>query len=156
MTTSTDRIEKSVLLRAPQSRVWQALTNANEFGAWFGVNIEGKFSPGARVTGHITTPGYEHLSMELVIERIEPEVLFSYRWHPYAVDPNVDYSSEPMTLVEFRLATVAEGTHLSVIESGFDQIPLERRDEAFRMNTHGWAAQMENIERYVSDKQTNA
>lgn len=147
---TTDRIEKSIVLRAPQSRVWQALADAGQFGEWFGVKLEGGFTPGARITGQITTPGYEHLTMELFIEEVKPEELFSYRWHPYAVDPEVDYSSEPTTLVEFRLAEVADGTQLTVVESGFDQIPLERRAEAFRMNEGGWAAQMENIERYVS------
>lgn len=147
---STDRIEKSVVLRAPRSRVWRALANADEFGAWFGMKLEGVFSAGARVTGQITTPGYEHLSVEMVIEQVEPESLLSYRWHPYAVDPAVDYSSEPMTLVEFRLAEAAEGTQLMVVESGFDRIPLERRDEAFRMNDGGWSGQLVNIERYVT------
>lgn len=147
---STDRIEKSVVLRAPRSRVWRALANADEFGAWFGMKLEGAFSAGARVTGQITTPGYEHLSVEMVIEQVEPESLLSYRWHPYAVDPAIDYSSEPMTLVEFRLAEAAEGTQLMVVESGFDRIPPERRDEAFRMNDGGWSGQLVNIERYVT------
>ncbi len=148
---STDRIEKSLVLRAPRSRVWQALANADEFGAWFGVKVQGEFAPGASVVGQITTPGYEHLSMELFVEQVEPESLFSYRWHPYAIDPDVDYTSEPTTLVEFRLEEVGDGTRLTVVESGFDQIPAERRAEAFRMNEHGWAAQVENIARYVAD-----
>ncbi len=148
---STDRIEKSLVLRAPQSRVWRALANSDEFGAWFGVKVEGEFAPGASVVGRITTPGYEHLSMELFVEQIEPESLFSYRWHPYAIDPEVDYTSEPTTLVEFRLEEVGDGTRLTVVESGFDQIPAGRRAEAFRMNEHGWAAQVENIARHVAD-----
>jgi uncharacterized protein YndB with AHSA1/START domain len=147
---STDRIEKSIVLRAPRARVWEALTSADEFGRWFGARLEGKFTPGARVAGRITTPGYEHLSFELVVERVEPEDLFSYRWHPYAVDPAVDYSSEPMTLVEFRLAEVADGTRLTVVESGFDRIPPARRAEAFRMNDQGWAGQLQNIQGYVT------
>jgi uncharacterized protein YndB with AHSA1/START domain len=146
---STDRIEKTIVLRAPRSRVWRAIANAEEFGAWFGVKLEGAFAPGARVQGRITTPGYEHLTMEITIEQVDPERLFSYRWHPNAIDPGTDYSGEPTTLVEFRLDEVAGGTRLTVIESGFDRIPLERRAEAFRMNDQGWAEQIKNIERHV-------
>ncbi len=147
---STDRIEKSIFLRAPRSRVWRAIANAQEFGAWFGVNLEGAFAPGARVTGRITTPGYEHVTMEITIERVDPERLFSYRWHPYAIEPGVDYSGEPTTLVEFRLEDAAGGTWLTVTESGFDRIPVSRRAEAFRMNDRGWDEQMKRIERYVA------
>src|SRR6185436_13188642 len=114
----TDRIEKSVILRAPRARVWRAISSAEEFGAWFGVKLEGALTPGARVLGKITTPGYEHLTMEVMVERLEPEHLLSYRWHPYAIDPGVDYSSEPTTLVEFQLDEVAEGTRLTLTESG--------------------------------------
>jgi uncharacterized protein YndB with AHSA1/START domain len=146
---STDRIEKTVVLRAPRSRVWRAITNAEEFGSWFGVKLEGGFSPGARVTGRITIPGYEHVVMEVTVERVEPERLFSYRWHPYAIEPGVDYSGEPTTLVEFRLEEVTEGTRLTVTESGFDRIPAARRAEAFRMNDQGWTGQLKNIERHV-------
>lgn len=148
--SSTDRIEKQILLRAPRSRVWRALTNHHEFGAWFRVKLEAPFTAGATVRGQITHPGYEHVRMEVFVERIEPESLFSYRWHPYAVDPAVDYSGEPTTLVEFRLEEAQGGTLLTVVESGFDRLPSNRRDEAFRMNEGGWAAQMENIERHVS------
>lgn len=147
---NTDRIEKSTVLRAPRSRVWQAVTKAEEFGAWFGVKLAGSFAPGARVKGRITTPGYDHLSFEMVVERIEPEHLFSYRWHPYAIDPKVDYSSEPMTLCEFTLEDVPEGTRLTIVESGFDRIPAARRAEAFRMNDGGWAGQLGNIERHLA------
>lgn len=147
---TTDRIEKRIIIQASRSRVWRALTNADEFGTWFHVQLNGTFIPGARVTGRITEPGYEHLTMEMFVERVDPEQLFSYRWHPYAVDPNVDYASEPTTLVEFRLAAVAEGAELTVVESGFDRIPLARRAEAFRMNDGGWAAQVQNVERYVA------
>jgi uncharacterized protein YndB with AHSA1/START domain len=147
---STDRIEKSIFLRAPRSRVWRAIANAEEFGAWFGARLEGGFAPGARVQDRITTPGYEHLIMDGTIERVDPERLFSYRWHPYAIDPGVDYSGEPTTLVEFRLEDAAGGTRLTVIESGFDRIPVSRRAEAFRMNDQGWAEQMKNIERHVT------
>jgi uncharacterized protein YndB with AHSA1/START domain len=147
---NTDRIEKSVFLRAPRSRVWRAIATAPEFGTWFGVKLEGAFAPGARVSGRITTPGYEHVIMEITIERVDPERLFSYRWHPHAVEPGVDYSGEPTTLVEFRLDEVAGGTELTVIESGFDRIPALRRAEAFRMNDHGWVEQLRNIERHVA------
>jgi len=146
---STDRIERSVVIRAPRSRVWRALTDAAEFGAWFGVRVEGAFAPGARVRGQITHPGYEHLTWEITVERIEPERRFSWRWHPYAVDPAVDYSAEPTTLVEFVLDEVPEGTRLTVTESGFDRIPLARRAEAFRMNGDGWSHQVEAIRGYV-------
>jgi uncharacterized protein YndB with AHSA1/START domain len=147
---TTDRIEKKVVLRASRSRVWRAIADAEEFGAWFGVKLEGAFAPGARVQGQITLPGYEHLTMEIVIERMDPERLFSYRWHPYAIDPGVDYSGEPTTLVEFRLDEVAGGTQLTVVESGFDRIPLARRTDAYRMNDQGWAEQIKHIERHVA------
>ena len=153
MTTAlnTDRIEKNVVLKAPRSRVWRALANPEEFGAWFGVKLGAKaFAPGLRVQGQITVPGYEHVVMDITVERVDPEHLFSYRWHPYAVEPGVDYSSEPTTLVELRLEEVAAGTQLTVVESGFDQIPLARRAEAFRMNDGGWAEQIKNIERHVA------
>jgi uncharacterized protein YndB with AHSA1/START domain len=146
----TDRIEKQIVLRAPQSRVWRALTSTEEFNAWFGVKLVGAFTPGARVSGLLTVPGYEHLAMEVLVERVDPEKLFSYRWHPYAVDKNVDYSTEPMTLVEFRLAEVPEGTRLTVVESGFDRLPPARRAEAFRMNDRGWADQLKSIQRHVA------
>jgi len=148
--SSTDRIEKQILLRAPRSRVWRALTDAGEFGAWFRVNLEGAFRPGAETRGRITYPGYEHLTMEVLVERMEPESLFSFRWHPYAVDPGADYRSEPTTLVEFRLEAVDGGTRLTLTESGFDQLPAHRRDEAYRMNDGGWTQQVLNIERHVS------
>jgi uncharacterized protein YndB with AHSA1/START domain len=147
---STDKIEKKIVLRAPRSRVWRAIADAKEFGTWFGVKLEGSFAPGARVRGRITEPGYEHVTMDIIIEKIEPERLFSYRWHPYAVDPGVDYSGEPTTLVEFRLEEVSGGTELTVTESGFDRIPAARRAAAFRMNEQGWAEQLKRIERHVS------
>lgn len=151
MTSSTDRIERSVHIKAAPSRVWKALTNAEEFGSWFGVALKGKsFTAGQQVQGHITIAGYEHVLFDVSIERVEPETLFSYRWHPYAVDPAVDYSKEPTTLVEFTLKAVNGGTLLRVVESGFDKIPVARRDQAFRMNDGGWQGQMANIEKYVS------
>jgi len=149
-TTVTDRIEKQIVLRAARSRVWRALADPGEFGTWFGVVLERAFSPGATVRGQITHPGYEHLTMEVVVERVEPERHLSFRWHPYAHDPAVDYSSEPMTLVEFTLEDRGGDTVLTVVESGFDRIPAARRAEAFRMNSEGWAQQVRNIERHVS------
>jgi len=145
-----DRIEKNIVLQAPRARVWRALTTAREFGAWFGVQLESEFSAGAEVRGRITLPGFENVVFTAWVERIEPERSFAYRWHPYAIDPEVDYSKEPTTLVEFQLEEVASGTALTVVESGFERIPLARRAEAFRMNDGGWAAQLENIERYVA------
>jgi uncharacterized protein YndB with AHSA1/START domain len=147
---STDRIEKKIVLRAPMSRVWRALTNAQEFGTWFGVKLQGAFTAGARVQGQITIPGYEHVTMDITIVRLDPERYFSWRWHPNAVEPGVDYSKEPTTLVEFQLEEVAGGTRLTVVESGFDGIPLARRAQAFEANEGGWAAQLENIGRHVS------
>jgi len=149
-TTGTDRIEKKVLLKAPRSRVWRALTHAKEFGKWFGFEAEGSFAPGSQVHGRITHKGYEHLTMEITIERMEPERLVSWRWHPHAVEPGVDYSSEPTTLVVFELKEVPEGTLLTVVESGFDRIPLARREQAHRMNDEGWALQMKAIEQHLA------
>jgi uncharacterized protein YndB with AHSA1/START domain len=148
-TSATDRIEKQVVLRAPRATVWRALTSAEEFGSWFGAKVAGPFAPGARVRGPITHKGYEHLTMDFTIERMEPERLFSWRWHPYAIDPGVDYTTEPTTLVTFELKDVPEGTLLTVVESGFDGIPLDRRATAFRSNDGGWTAQMENIQKHV-------
>jgi len=149
--TNTDSIEKNVLLNAPGARVWRALTNAAEFGQWFGVKLEGEFAVGERIRGKITYPGYEHLTMDVTVERMdETERVFSFRWHPHAVDPKADYSNEPTTLVEFELEEVADGTLLTVVESGFDRIPAARRTEAFTRNSEGWAAQMENIKRHVA------
>jgi uncharacterized protein YndB with AHSA1/START domain len=150
MSSNTDRIEKSVLVRAPRERVWRAVTTAEEFGKWFGAKLEGQFSPGKVIRGPITHPGYEHLTLEFTIDRMELQRYFSWRWHPYAVDSAVDYSQEPTTLVEFTLEEVTDGTMLRVVESGFDNIPQHRRAEAFRMNEGGWTAQMENIRKYVS------
>lgn len=147
---STDRIEKQVVLRAARSRVWRAITTAAEFGAWFGMNVEGAFTAGATIRGKLTIPKYDHLTLEIQIERIEPERYFSYRWHPYAIDPDKDYSAEPTTLVEFTLGDTEGGTALTIVESGFDRIPLERRAEAFRMNDQGWAGQIQNLAKYVS------
>src|SRR5262245_23355861 len=150
ITLATDRIEKEIVLRAPRSRVWRALTDAHEFGRWFGVTLEGPFVEGTHVRGQITHPGYEHLAMDILVERIEPERYVAWRWHPYAIDPAKDYSNEPTTLVEFRLHEHDDGTRLTVVESGFDRIPVDRRGEAFRMNENGWTQQLRNIERHVA------
>ena len=151
MNTSTDRIERKVLIKGTVARVWRAISDAAEFGSWFGVNFEGKtFAPGKQVQGKITYPGYEHISMEVVVERMVPERLLSWRWHPAAIDPAVDYSQEPTTLVVFELEEVEGGTMLSVVESGLDTISLNRRDTVYRLNSSGWDAQMENIKKHVA------
>ncbi len=150
MNTSTDRIERKIFLQAPRARVWRALSDAGEFGAWFGVDFKGKaFVAGKPVQGTVTYPGFEHLTMEISIERVVPEQLLSWRWHPAAIDPKVDYSKEPTTLVVFELQEVDGGTMLTVVESGLDKIPLARRADVFRMNSSGWDQQMENIKKHV-------
>ena len=148
--SSTDRIEKRIELKAPVARVWGALTDHEEFGAWFRVALEGPFVPGQSTKGRITYPGYEHMTMEVVVEKMEPERRFSFRWHPYSGDPTVDYSQEPPTLVEFRLTPIASGTLLELVESGFDGVPAARRAEAFRMNEGGWEQQLKNIAAHVA------
>lgn len=146
----SSRIEKRIELQAPVSRVWRAISDHREFGSWFKVNIEAPFVAGQQAEGQITHPGYEHVRWKAVIQKIEPERLFSFTWRPYAIDPNVDYSGETPTLVEFRLQKTATGTLLVVTETGFDQVPGHRRAEAFRMNDSGWAQQMKNIEAHVA------
>ena len=157
----SDRIEKQVLLRAPLARVWQAITDSRQFGSWFGVKFDGPFKAGERIIGKIapTTVDkdvaamqkpYEGMTFDITIDRIEPQKLFAFRWHPFAIDPKVDYSNEPTTLVEFALKEVPDGVMLTVTESGFDRIPLARRAEAFKMNEGGWAAQMTLIEKYLA------
>ena len=139
-------------MKAPVSRVWRALTDHQEFGQWFRVNLEGPFLPGKTARGRITHPGYEHLAWQAVVQKMEPERLFSFTWHPFGIDPKVDYSKETPTLVEFRLEkTASGGTLLTLVESGFDKVPARRRDEAYRMNDDGWTAQMKNIARHVGD-----
>jgi uncharacterized protein YndB with AHSA1/START domain len=151
MNATTDRIERKVLINAPRVRVWRAVGDAGEFGDWFGVNFKGKeFAEGKRIQGKITYPGYEHLTMDILIERIVPLQLLSWRWHPAAIDPKADYSQEPTTLVVFELQEAAGGTMLSVVESGLDRIPLARRADVFRMNSSGWDEQMENIKKHVA------
>ena len=152
-TTSTDRIEKQVILGAPRSRVWRALTDVSQFNAWFGVSLTTPFEPGAEVSGTIAIRGYEHVTMRIWIEAMEPERFFSFRWHPYAVEPGVDYSAEPTTLVSFRLEDAPDGTKLTIIESGFDAIPASRRAKAFSMNDKGWTGQAENIRKFLAGTQ---
>jgi uncharacterized protein YndB with AHSA1/START domain len=149
-TRNNDRIEERILLRVPLARVWRALTDAEEFGGWFGVKLAGTFVPGASVKGTITEKEYEGIPFEITVDRIEPQRLFSWRWHPYALDPDVDYSGEPPTLVVFELDEVAQDTVLTLVESGFDDIPSVRRAEAYRMHEEGWAAQMKSIERFLA------
>jgi uncharacterized protein YndB with AHSA1/START domain len=136
-------------LRAPRARVWRALTNAEEFGTWFRVKLDGSFVVGQPITGQITYPGYTHLTFEATVERMDPEALFALRWHPHDVEPGTDVSGEPTTLVEFRLEDAPGGTKLTLVESGFDQIPASRRDLAFRMNSEGWTSQLEHIRAHV-------
>ena len=130
--------------------MWEVLAIAEKFGEWFGVDVSGvKFVAGQVAIGKMTYPGFEGHRFEIEIDRIEPERLFSYRWHPYGIDPNYDYSVEPMTLITFELEEVEGGTKLTVVESGFDQIPLARRAEAYRMDSGGWEEQLKNIANYV-------
>jgi uncharacterized protein YndB with AHSA1/START domain len=154
MPSSTDRIEKSVVLSAPRSRVWRALTNVREFNTWFGVELTTTFVPGAVVSGKITSKGYEHLVVTVWVETIEPERAFSFRWHPNATDASVDYSAEETTLVAFTLDEVPEGTRLVVTESGFDALPESRRLQAFDGNSNGWASQLKRIAKYLADEIT--
>lgn len=148
-----DRIERQIILAAARSKVWHALVDAEAFGDWFGVALKGqRFVVGETARGHITYPGYEHLMCEMQVVQIEPERRFAYRWHPYAVDPAMDYAREPTTLVEFTLEDHADGILLRVVESGFDRIPLARRAEAYRMNSGGWDQQMQNIHAYLAGR----
>ena len=151
-TSDRDRIERKILLKAKRSHVWRVLANAEAFGQWFGVALDGKrFVAGEWTQGQITFPGYEHLLWNVLVERVEPERLFSFRWHPYAIHPDVDYSQEPTTLVKFELEDMDNGTLLKVSESGFDHIPQARREKAFRMDSRGWEEQMNSIERFLTE-----
>ena len=147
-----NEIIKTIDIDAPVERVWRAITDHVEFGQWFGVRLEAPFAPGKQAKGAITHPGYEHVTMTVTVAEMTPPKLFSFRWLPYAIDPNVDYSDEEPTLVEFRLEPTPEGTLLTVTESGFDKIPAGRRLEAFRMNDGGWAEQMKNVAVYVAEQ----
>lgn len=156
----TDRIEKKLLLRAPRARVWNALTDVREFEKWFGVRFDRPFAPGALLRGvivgtemdaGIAKAQRQHAGVpfEITVDRIEPHRLFSFRWHPFAVDQAIDYSKEPTTLVEFALEEAPGGVMLTVSESGFDGIPLERRAKAFTSNDEGWSIMMTMIEKYL-------
>jgi uncharacterized protein YndB with AHSA1/START domain len=158
---TTDRIEKKVVLNAPQERVWRAISDSKEFGAWFGMAFDAPFVQGNRMTGKIvpTTVDaevaklqkpHEGKAFEIIIDRIEPMRKLSFRWHPFAIDPSVDYSKEPTTLVTFDLEKVSGGTQLTITESGFDKIPLARRAEAFKANEGGWQKQTELIAKYLA------
>ena len=149
-TQSTDRIEKQITLDAPRSRVWRALTDVQQFNAWFGVSLVAPFAAGAEVSGQINIPRYQHVTMTIWIETMEPDRFFSFRWHPYAVEPDVDYSAEPTTLVAFTLEDAGAGTRLTIVESGFDAIPESRRAKAFSMNSNGWNGQAENIRKFLA------
>jgi uncharacterized protein YndB with AHSA1/START domain len=146
-----DRIERKVLLKAPHERVWQALTDAEQFGSWFGIDLKGKqFVAGQPIAAQITFPGYEHVKWNARIEHIEPQTRFSFSWHPYAIEEGIDYDTETPTLVEFSLEDHTEGILLRVVESGFLTIPQARREKAFKMNSRGWDEQMTNIESYLA------
>ena len=148
--TATDRIEKLVNLDVPRSRVWRALSDVKQFNAWFGAALTGEFAPGAEVSGNLTGKNWEHVTMTIWIEAMEPERLFSFRWHPYAIEPGVDYSAEPTTLVTFTLEDAPGGTRLTIAESGFDAIPAARRAKAFSMNSAGWDGQARNIQKFLA------
>jgi uncharacterized protein YndB with AHSA1/START domain len=161
MGTDTDRIQKQVILKAPLERVWKAVSDASKFGEWFGVLFEGPFAAGKAMKGKIVPTKadpevakmqepYAGATFDCIVDRIEPMTLFSFRWHPFAVDPAVDYSQEPTTLVTFQLEPVPGGTQLTITESGFDSIPLARRAKAFEMNGEGWTHQMRLIEKYLA------
>jgi uncharacterized protein YndB with AHSA1/START domain len=147
---TSDRIEKHFQVSAKRSRVWRAISDAGEFGTWFGMKLDRPFAPGATVFGRLTIPGYDHVTLEILVEKIEPEGYFSYRWHPYPMNPATDYKAEPTTLVEFRLEETSGGTAITITESGFDRLPASRRAEAFRMNEAGWAGQSKKLASYVS------
>jgi len=150
MPSATDRIETQIVLDAPRTRVWRAITDVREFNEWFGVALTAPFVPGATVSGRITIPEYQHVTMTARVETVEPEHRFAFRWHPNSVEPGVDYSAEPTTLVTFTLDEVEGGTRLTVVESGFDAIPESRRMQAFRGNARGWELQLENVRRHLA------
>jgi uncharacterized protein YndB with AHSA1/START domain len=151
--TTPDHIERSVIIPAPRERVWNALTDAAQFGEWFRVKLNGSFEPGETIRGSVNERDFKGLPVEMEIGQMDSGKRFSWRWHPAAINPKIDYSREPTTLVEFRLEDAPAGTHLTVIESGFSEIPPERRDAAYRMNYEGWGIQMSRIEQYVGAHQ---
>jgi uncharacterized protein YndB with AHSA1/START domain len=158
---STDRIVKTIVLKAPPERVWRAVSDATEFGQWFGVRFTGPFAEGARMVGAIvpttvdpevakSQKPYEGKRFEFEVARIEAPRRISFRWHPFAVDEAVDYSKEPMTLIVFELEPMPGGTRLTITESGFEGIPLARRLAAFQANEGGWEAQTRLIAKYLA------
>ncbi|MES2039571.1 MAG: SRPBCC family protein [Pseudomonadota bacterium] len=151
-TSNTDSIERSIVINGARERVWRALTNAEEFGAWFGADLTGQvFQPGQRTRGPFTHPGCEGLVFDIVIQHIQPQDAMSFHWHPYAIDTTTDYSDEIPTLVSFSLKEASgNATLLTVIESGFDKVPAHRRRTAFEMNTEGWDIQLQNLLNHVS------
>lgn len=149
MPSETDQLTREIVIDAPRHRVWRALTDVRQFNEWFGVALTSPFEAGKSTSGNITLAQYTHVTCTLWIEAIDPEHHFAFRWHPYAIDPAVDYSSEPTTLVTFRLDDVDAGTRLHVTESGFDAIPESRRNAAFLANGGGWSAQMQRIRDYI-------
>lgn len=158
---NTDRIEKSILLHASRERVWKAISDSASFGVWFGVEFDGPFIAGAPLNGRIVPTKvdaelaklqepFTGFPFQILVDRIEPMTRFAFRWHPFAIDRNHDYSQEPMTVVTFELAEAQGGTLLTITESGFDQIPLERRAQAFKANDGGWTHQTALVEKYLA------
>ena len=145
----SDRIEKTIDLKAPIERVWRAVSDHKEFGTWFGVDLEAPFVVGQEARGKILYPGFEHIVWKAKMVAIEPPKRLAFTWHPYGVDPDIDYDQEEPTLVEFKLEPIATGTRLVVVESGFDKVPAHRREEALRMNDGGWTQQVQNIKAHV-------
>ena len=146
----TDKITQSTHIPAPIDRVWRAISDHKEFGEWFRVALDQPFEAGKTSTGRITIPGFDHVQWNAEVVTVEPPRRLAFRWHPYAIDPNLDYSNEPATLVEFSLSERDGGTDVEVVETGFDALPPHRRDEAFRMNSQGWEAQMNNVRQYLA------
>jgi len=151
--STPDQIERSLIIPAPRERVWEALTDPKQFGEWFHVDLNGDtFEPGVTVRGKVKEKDHENLPIEMTIGQIEENKIFTWRWHPAAIDPQADYSRESTTHVEFMLEEAPGGTRLSLVESGFDQLPSERRDAAYRMNYDGWGIQLSRIDDYVTRK----
>lgn len=160
---NTDRIEKKILLHAPLERVWRAISDAKQFGSWFGVAFDGPFVEGMRLTGKIVPTSVDAAiaklqephagkAFEFTVERIEPMRRCSFRWHPFAVEAGIDYSKEPATLIVFELQESAGGVLLTISESGFDSIPASRRDKAYRANEGGWEMQTQLIAKYLASQ----
>lgn len=146
-----DCIEKSVEIAAPAARVWRALTDSAEFGAWFGVRLSEPFKAGEESSGPSLAQGFENVTWRAVIQAIDPEQYFAFTWHPFAVDPKTDYSEEVPTLVEFRLQpSPSGGTFVQLTECGFNDLPEHRRELAWTNHEKGWARQLSNVADYVA------